>query len=262
MKTKLLKIFTLMIAFGVLFTSCDTDLSTPDVDDESLQDGALGERAVGDVFGMVNTGPGSGKAAGDCGIFTFDIGSRILTITFPNEGCTGNDGVIRSGVINAAFSGTWLEPGSSVEITFVNYKRDGKTLSGTITVVYTSGGEQPVFTLTAINMSLTFPDSKQITWESSNTFTWLVGATTPDKMDDVYSISGATEGTARNGKEFKRVATELVTSATCRWFTSGNLVLTIYDGDNEDIYNMTFSEPCGTVTIIYNGITITRNFES
>jgi len=260
MKNNIYKIFALMITFGVLFISCD-GLTTPDVDDESIQDNALGERAVGDVFGMVNTGTGSGKATGDCGDFDYNPLTKLLTITF--DGSTCNDGVVRSGVISAQFAGTWMLPSSTVEITFQNYKRDGKTLSGTINVNYVSGGAQPVFTLTATNMKLEFSDGKQLIWESSNTYTWIEGAATLlDRSDDSYSISGTTTGTARNGKEFSRVATDLVTSPTCKWFVSGNLLLTITDGDKEDVYNMTFSTPCGTVTIVYNGLSFTRNFES
>ena len=174
---------------------------------------------------------------------------------------TGKDGVTRSGVIHAQFTGTWRQTNSSVKITFVNYKRDGNTLSGTINVAYTTGGNIPEFTMLATDMSLTFASGEKTTWESSNTYKWLEGINTPlDKSDDAYSITGATTGTARNGNEFSRISTGLVTSPDCKWFTEGTLKLTI-TGDKTDIYNLTFSEPCGTVSILYNGITIKRNFE-
>jgi len=262
MKTNLLKIFVFLFTFGLLLTSCDVDLSNPEVDDETVLDNALGERAVGDVFGMVNAGATSVKANGSCGDFSFNGIDNTLTITFPADGCEGADGVTRSGVIHAQYIGTWLQVGSSVEITFNNYKQDGKELSGTITVLFTSGGTQPVFNMTASNMSLTYSDGGQITWGSSNTYTWTAGVLTPfDRSDDSYTISGVTEGVARNGNEYRRVATELVKSPTCKWFTAGNILLTVTEGTKSSIYDITFKEPCGTVTIVFNGISFTRTFD-
>ncbi len=260
MKNYMFRIFAILLTFGVFVTSCDVNLTDPEVDSETTEDNALGERAVGDVFGMVNTGTGKAAALA-CGDFNYDLANKTLVITFPTEGCLGDDGVTRAGVIMAQYTGFWGEAGSSVQITFVNYTRDGVALSGTIVVDYVSVGTTPVFNLTATNMSLTFTDGTT-TWESSNTYTWVEGATTPlVKTDDAYSITGTTSGTARNGKEFRRVATNLVTAPDCKWFTSGNLVLTITDGDKTDVYDMTFKTPCGTVTIVYNGISITRTFQ-
>ena len=262
MKTNLLKIFALLFTFGLLLTSCDVDLSTPEVDDETVQDNALGERAVGDVFGMVNTNATSGKSSATCGDFSFNGVDNTLTITFPAGGCTGEDGVTRSGIIRAQYTGAWLQIGSSVEITFDGYKRDGKELNGTIIVTFTSGGAQPVFGMTASNMSLTFSDGAQVTWGSSNSYTWTAGALTPfDNSDDSYTISGVTEGVARNGNEYRRVSTNLVTAPDCKWFTSGEILLTVTNGDKDDVYKMTFTEPCGTVTIVYNGISFTKTFD-
>lgn len=262
MKTNLFKIFALLFSLGLFLTACETDLSSPNVDDETVQDNALGERAVGDVFGMVNTGATSGKSSATCGDFNFNPIDNTLTITFPADGCTGRDGVTRSGIIRAQYTGIWMDVGSSVVITFDGYKRDGKELNGTITVNFTTGGTEPVFTMTASNMSLTFSDGAEVTWGSSNTYTWLAGVTTLlDRSDDSYSITGVTEGVARNGNEYRRVSTDLVTSPDCKWFTSGNILLTVTKDGKDDIYNMTFKEPCGTVTIVYNGITFTRTFD-
>jgi hypothetical protein len=262
MKTILLKIFAFLFTFGLLLTSCDVDLSSPKVDDETVLDNTLGERVVGDVFGMVNAGATSVKANESCGDFSFNGVDNTLTITFPDGGCEGADGITRSGVIHAQYNGTWLQVGSSVEISFDNYKQNEKELSGTITVLFSSGGTQPVFNMTASNMSLTYSDGGQITWESSNTYTWTAGVLTLfDRSDDFYTISGVTEGVARNGNEYTRVVTDLVKSPGCKWFTSGNILLTITEDTTNSIYDITFIEPCGTVTIRYNGISFTRIFD-
>ncbi len=261
MKNYTIRLFALMLTFGVFITSCDIDLTAPEIDSETTEDNALSERAVSDIFGMVNTGISTDKSGVSCGDYDFNFMTNTLTITFPAEGCEGADGVTRSGEIHAQFAGTWQMASSSVEITFVNYKRDGKTISGTINVQYASGGDQPAFLMTATNMSLTFTDGKSTTWESSNTYTWIEGVTTLfDHSDDVYSVTGTTTGTARNGNEFSRVATDLVSSPTCKWFTSGNIILTITNDDKTSVYNMTFKEPCGTVTILHKGISVTRTF--
>ena len=268
MKTNLLKIFALLFTFGLFLTSCDPDLTTPEVDDETLQDNALGERAVGDVFGMVNTGSANGKLTGSCPDYAWYPDGDSLIITFPEGGCTSNDGVTRSGVIKAYYTlvggSSWhdAEVGSYVDIVFDNYKDDGGVLNGNIKIAYTSaGGGQPEFTMTATNMSRT-SGGKSITWGSSNTYKWLEGSGTPlDRTDDVYLISGVTEGVARNGKNFTRVATKLKTSPDCKWFVSGTIVLTITDGDKDDIYTVKFTEGnCGEVTIVHKGLSITKVF--
>jgi len=254
MKKKLLKVFALMFFLGLFVTSCEIDLS-PEIDEETAQDNAIGERAVGDVFGAVNSGTSNdGKKTGGCPDITYVANN--MTIDF-GESCVGVDGVTRSGKIKAEFNGTWAV-GAIVTITFENYIKDGEELTGTIEASFSKLTPFPEFTVTATNMELTFADGQTLTWESSNTMTWKAGMLTwGNKDDDVWELSGTTTGTARNGKEFSREATDLLTSPTCKWFVGGTLELTI---GTTDTYLLTFSETCGEVEIKYNGITVTRNF--
>ncbi|MBN1251553.1 MAG: hypothetical protein JXR51_07515 [Bacteroidales bacterium] len=255
MKTNLLKLFMMLFAIGLFVTSCENvDLTEPEVDEETMQDNALSERAVGDVFGYANSGT-DGKKLEGCPNITWDMTTpNLMKIDF-GTGCT-DGGSLRSGVIWAQFSSdSWL-PSASTLITFDGYTVDGNTLDGTVSVSYTGTLLNPEFTVIASNMVLTFEDTKTMTWTSSNTFTMEEGfITISDRSDDVWIISGTSSGTARNGKSFTRTASGLTTSTDCKWFVAGTTSLTI----GEDVYEMTYSEPCGTVEIIFNGITFTKD---
>lgn len=262
MKKNILKISVFFWVLIIVFSSCESDEVSVNPDNESIQESAMTESAVNDVVGLVNSGTSlKSMSATACGDFVFDQTTNSLTISFPQSGCTGEDGVSRSGVIHAQFTGTWQEVGSTVVVTFDGYKRDGIELSGTLTMSFTATGTLPAFTVTSANMSLSFEDGSTITWTGSTTYTYS-GLNTPlDLADDYFEIDGATSGTTKEGKSFAQVATGLQTSTSCKWFVSGNLKITITDGDKTGVYDLTFKEPCGTVDGTYNGIPFTLNLD-
>jgi hypothetical protein len=262
MKKNILRITAFLLILIIVFPSCESDEASVNPDNKSIQESTMTESAVNDVVALVNSGASlKSMDATTCGDFVFDQASNSLTISFPQNGCTGEDGVTRSGVIHAQFTGTWQEVGSTVVVTFDGYKRDGIELSGTITMNFTAGGALPAFTVTSANMSLTFEDGSTITWTGSTSYTYN-GLNTPlDLSDDYFEISGATGGTTKEGKSFAQVATNLQTSASCKWFVSGNLKITVADSSKTDVYDLTFKEPCGTVDVTYNGIPFTINLD-
>ena len=246
MKTNLLKLFMMLFALSLFVTSCeDIDLTEPEIDEESVQDNALSERAVGDVFGYVNEAQSGKKLTGDCYTKTWEDNTLVLDFD-GGSGCS--DGLVRSGKVRATFPTgfSWLL-GSPVVITFENYTVDGNALTGTVTVTMSGVSE---FTIAATSMVLTFTDSRTITWDSVNTI---------ELSDGAIIINGTTTGTLRNGKAFTRVATDLTTSPSCKWFVEGTLALTIGSGDDAETYSITYSSDCGKVSINYNGITFTKD---
>jgi hypothetical protein len=258
MKKNVYKIFALIIAMGLFITACDNVDVTEDtqLDAEATNDAALTAAAITDAFAVVNgIASSTTKATLTCGTYVFE--SNTMTITYPEEGCTEDNGLTKSGVVTAVLSGSW-GVGATVTITFDGYTVNDKALTGTITVSYEGADPYPTFDLTASSMSLTFEGGKSITWNSEKTFTWMDGyATLADKSDDQWEIDGTASGVTRGEENFTRVETDLLTSPTCKWFVDGTIDLTV--GDNT--YNMAFGPSCGAVTFTYKGITIQRTFD-
>jgi hypothetical protein len=86
----LFKILALLFAMGLFIVSCENITDEPQIDEEIAQDNALAKSAIGDVFGVVNTGrnSGSGKVAAGCFTATYTTNTRTLVIEYPSEGCT------------------------------------------------------------------------------------------------------------------------------------------------------------------------------
>ncbi len=258
MKKNLLKAFALLFAVTVIFTSCENDEVSVNPDNQSIKESSMTESAVNDVVGLVNTGSSlKNTLETTCGNFSFDAIDNTLSITFPETGCTGEDGVTRSGSINVQFTGTWQESGSKAIVSFNGYKRNGIELSGSLTMSFTTTGALPSFTVTAANMNLTFEDGSTITWTGSSTYTYNGLNTPTDLTDDYFEINGASSGTTKEGKNFALVASNLQTSTSCKWFVAGNLKITITETDKTSVYDLTFKEDCGTVDGTYNGIPFT-----
>ncbi len=252
MKTNLLRLFMMLFALSLFVTSCENvKLTDPEADKESIDDNAIGERAVGDVFGFVNDGQ-SGKKEGSCPAESWEgnaITGYTLTLDFgeAGSGCTCADGIVRSGKIKAQFGGVqiWVAK-ANVTVSFENYVVDGNQLTGSITASMTGIG---AFQIDATGMQMTFSDGGTMKWNSSKTI---------EKSATSWIMNGEATGTLRNGKTFVRVTENLTKSPDCEWFTAGKVTLTIGTGDEASAYIMEY-KTCGKVEITYNGISYTQD---
>jgi hypothetical protein len=254
MGKNIFKLLAFAITLGFFSSACNEPLNEPKVDLATSQDNILSEKAVSEVFGLVNglSGTVTAKAISECPTYTW--ASNLLTITFPETGCIGNDGYTRIGVIKAQFSngfiGFWSVD-DYVTITFENYSINGNDLTGTITATCTALEPNKVFRVTSENMELTFTDAKVLSWSTIVDYTMLAGGGTIGWSDDEWQIDGTNTGIARNGKSFTRQANALTTSTDCKYFISGHLIVTI---DDTDTYDIEFKPTCGSVVITYKGI--------
>jgi hypothetical protein len=168
--------------------------------------------------------------------------------------------VTRAGIITAVFSGDSWTLGTTATITFTNYSRDGKSLTGTIIAEHKGWDEMqnPIFNVKSQgNLTLTFENEQKLIWSFNTDLTWIAGQNTPlIKDDDAWRMSGTSQGTARSGKTFTITDTDLTTSPDCPWFVSGTTNLTINDSDE---LKMEFTA-CGSVKFTYRGITVNSTF--
>lgn len=173
---------------------------------------------------------------------------RTITITYDGSNCLLTR--IRTGsvVISIPQGTRWSQAGATVTVTFNNLKivrvLDGKaiTLNGTHTYTNVSGGSllslnanstSPiVHTITSDNMSITFDNGAQRTWNIARqrSYSYSGGIViTETGMHTADSTTGISEwGINRFGNSFQsQIAQALVVAQSCSFqMTAGQIVLT------------------------------------
>jgi hypothetical protein len=158
---------------------------------------------------------------------------RTITLTYTGAGCLGNR--TRTGKVVLSFSPNfrWAQAGSSYTVTYQNLKitrnGDGKaiTLNGTKTITNISGGKLRnlatrgsaiIHEITSSNMSVTFDNGTQRTWQIAKrrTFTYDNGIVIAVSGVGTASAGLAEWGINRFGKEFTNSILEpLVIKQSC-----------------------------------------------
>jgi hypothetical protein len=173
---------------------------------------------------------------------------RTITITYNGANC--NLLRIRKGTVTISIPQgvQWRDQGAQVTVTFTNFVvtriLDNKTITfnGTHTYTNVSGGSLSslnanstttiTHTLTSSNMSITFDDGTQRTWNIARqrVFSYNSGiVVTETGMQTQGTLSGISEwGVNRYGNTFTaQIAQALVVSQSCSWqTTSGEAILT------------------------------------
>jgi hypothetical protein len=253
MKNTIFKLIAIFFVISSISFACNEKetVSLTDEDYLTTTDNVYSERVLYDIFNIVNKGITTTKSAQSCPAFSWN--NNVLTIIYPVDGCTGTDGVKRSGTIiatfNVGFDYVW-SLGDNVTITFDNYSMLDNSITGTLVMTCTSN--QPMkFRISSENMQIALSETETMSWKTTLDYTMLEGlATVDDLTDDVWQIDGSASGINANGKNFTRVATALEKYPDCAIFVSGNLVVTV----DTNIYNIVFESQCGTVLIDYKGI--------
>ena len=168
---------------------------------------------------------------GDCPVITLNISQLPYIVTFDwGTGCTGSDGIARSGMITISLSDKMGIVGSVATFTFTDFYSGGNKISGVHTITYAglnTGNDWPRFDVHT-EAVITFPDNKTITYDSDNIRLFAAGSDTPlNWSDDVWRIEGTSSGKTREGVNWTANCTSaLVKKVACEWFDSGILVVT------------------------------------
>ncbi|MFZ1496652.1 MAG: hypothetical protein WAS72_06310 [Saprospiraceae bacterium] len=150
---------------------------------------------------------------------------NTITIDYGTDGCAGPGGKTRRGKMLVQISDSISNAGATRTITFDNFSIDNVQVQGTRTI--TNNGQDPngiwSLTRTATNMILTFPDGKTISWNGSYTAKFIEGYDTPTvRLDDVFEVSGGSQGVNRNNKSYTTtITTPFIKANTCAWVKSG-----------------------------------------
>ncbi len=177
-------------------------------------------------------GPGHNQGMlSPCATVTHDTISvpHILTIDFGPVNCQGIDGKWRRGMIVISYSGHYFDPGSTRSLSFQNFYVNDNHIEGTRTVTnngLNSNGNMN-WNIDVINFKITKPSGVWHERNSSRIRTIISGSGTPTPWDDVYLISGTSNGTNSNGHSITATITnDLRKEMACHWIVSGTVEIT------------------------------------
>ncbi len=250
MKPRILSLTALFFAFVLVFMSCKKESSiSQDYSAETSTHSDDQSRFSNEVDAVANDAnlalevtPAFSGRPGELQTLICDAdvaldtlsNPRTITITYNGSNCLGNRTRTGTIVISMAQGVRWKDAGAAISVSFQNFKitrlSDNKsiTINGTQTYTNVSGGllvNLPVLntithTITSSNMSVTFDNGSQRTWQVARqrTFTYNNGVviTVTGIHTDGNTTGIAEWGTNRFGRAFTTAITEpLVLKQDC-----------------------------------------------
>jgi len=182
-----------------------------------------------------------------------DDGSFPKTITFDygTDGCEGPHGRIRKGQIVVEISDSLRHAGATKTVTFVNFSVDSIQIEGNRTFVNNGTDDTGNISFSKTgSMNFTFPDDATSERTYSYTRSQIEGAETHLRFDDVFEITGSSNGINRKGVAYSSEILEaLVKRNNCPWIVKGIVALT-FDGNTRTInYGDGNCDPLAEVTL-------------
>jgi hypothetical protein len=151
---------------------------------------------------------------------------NTLTIDYGTSGVTGPKGKLIIQISNPI-----TIVGATRIVTHEQFFIDDVKIEGTVTLVNQgpNAQNQPVYLRNVVDRKLIFPSGQSCSWNATQILTQLEGFSTPEiKLDDVWSVGGASHGVNRAGKSFSVITTDaLIIKALCKWTVKGTLVITV-----------------------------------
>lgn len=221
MKARILTLSAAIFSLTLFFTACQKNASDTATDytsetathsDDQSRFSNESDAVSNDANAVLESTPGFGRGEGvqsvicDADIVVDTVSNpRTITITYNGNNCLGNRTRTGKVIIAMAQGVRWKNPGAQLTVTFQNLKitrlSDNKsiTINGTQTYTNVSGGllvnlptAGPItHTITSSNMSVTFDNGSQRTWQVARqrVFTFNAGVVT-------ITVTGThTEGT-------------------------------------------------------------------
>ncbi|TNE52653.1 MAG: hypothetical protein EP344_15475 [Bacteroidetes bacterium] len=261
MKKSFFLIASLLLGVA-FFQSCQKDKAS-DADVTTSEDLATNEDFSEEIDFVVDIAIEERGNGGGCPTVTLDqpwgTWPNTITIDYGPDGCTGPNGQhTLKGKIIVTQSDAMFIAGATRTKTFENFFVDDVQVSGTKS--WTNNGLDASgnwsYTKTATDMQLSFPDGTSTMWSHTHTSTLIQGALTLTHWDNVWSTTGSSSGTNRNGVAYTATITEpLIKKATCRWISEGIVEFT-RDGNTSTLnFGNGTCDRFGTLTLP-NGDTV------
>ena len=246
MKKSFLLFAMALIGMSVTFNSCTKDkVEDPVYSTEAAQDNALADNLFNDAQKQIDDThkkqDASTKSITDSSaypIITIEAGDSTqyiwkATIDFGTDGVEGNDGRIRKGKIVFTTTGRYVDEGTVITGTLINYSVDDYLIEGAKRVenMGKNSNQQTYFNIDVTNGKITDSDGNIRIWESHRVRTWVEGENTTGLLgifDDEYDITGSASGVTASNKAYTITITEpLRVKVFCKWIQDGNLNLEV-----------------------------------
>lgn len=262
------KVLGILVLASLLVTACDKKDDLPENDSLEMEEIAIADAEVNNVFQEAveeidelsfvgdYSFPAAGKKSDSTSIGL--RGRRNISTTVDQDGTIRR--VIdyvnfvnprsrydreKNGRIRIEISGRPAGPdGFLRKIVFESFKVGKYTIEGTKTIERDSENRLQ-FHVTLENGKVTFEDGTLLLIRNfERTITWVAGTDTPYFIwDDVYTVEGQGSGITRDGREFSSLILEpLVIKRNCRYIVSG--IIEIKLGDREALINYSEGEEC------------------
>lgn len=270
-KLKLFAVLALAFTITIVTTSCQKDENKTIDNTSASADDAFAESLFDNITKIAdeayNTGSvglkstNDGMYLSDCATVTLDTTSfpHMLTIDFGEENCLCNDGRYRRGKILLSFTGRYWWPGTVLTYTFDDFYVNDNRVEGTKVITnmgYNDEGNY-YFNVEVISVIHRIESGKTLSWNSSTVREWIEGATTWNRHDDVYLITGSSNGIRPNGNTWTReIVNPLRVEIGCKWIVSGTMEITP-EGLPTRIVDWGNGECDNIITVIVNGVTYT-----
>lgn len=153
---------------------------------------------------------------------------NTITIDF-GDGCEGDYGRVRKGKIIINISDNMKNTGAVRTITFEDFFIDDVAITGSRTLTNTglNNENKPTYSLVISEFTLTFPNGDQAVKNVNRIHTFVQGYLTPNRLDDVWAITGTANGVTRDGKTFTvNITSPLIKKGSCRWIVDGVIEIT------------------------------------
>lgn len=235
MKKMSLVIVIIPLTIGMLFLSCKKSDRDSDTTTYTSEDVAFATNLFYTVFktvhqaanysqGIVSSTSINSTTVFNCDTITVDTLSspKLLNINF-NTNCTSG-GIVRNGSLTASINGYYDSPGAVTTISVNNFTYNDVTVfSGTISYQYLGLIESyPAYSITFNELKIVNKYNQKIFFSGNHQLQIIIGDSTPEISDDIYSISGSNTGMAFKGNSFSsQITTKLNLSGNCNWISSG-----------------------------------------
>ncbi|MFQ5335539.1 MAG: hypothetical protein ACE5DN_05635 [Flavobacteriales bacterium] len=142
-----------------------------------------------------------------------------------NGSAACDDGFVRSGELQISAGGNYTDSLSVYTVTPINYYSDSMLITGKLTVRNKgkNGGGNSLFSVD-VSDGVIRNDTMRVEWSCRQNWEWTAGASTAAVTDDVFLISGTSDGRARKGNLFStEVVTPLHAGLSCKWIGEGEV---------------------------------------
>lgn len=229
---KKLLFFLLLLAGLTTFHACNKDDdNATETEIAATEDIAtsedLAEQSDMDIDQAVEERGGSN----DCPVVTTTApwGTWPNTITIDyGDGCTRPDGRVLKGKIIVVQTDEIRTAGAMRNVSHDNFFVDDVQITGTRTWTNNGTDDAGLFSYTkSADMALLYADGTSTNWSTIRTNTLIEGGNTVTWIDNVWSITGNSTGTSRQGVAYSAtITTPLLKKAACRWISEGILQIT------------------------------------